>query len=215
LLFAFEAHVATPTRPCSSTEEDSSPTWRGPHWAGWCPSRRLPTCLEFRLTRRPSASLASCVAPRRKNSERLLSTDFHLVRVKASRIAGSSPVWRSREPVAASDRERTLADALVHPSWVGGVRRLTEMMGRYRASREFDPQELLIRIDEVGVGAAYKRLGYLAEVLWPDVPEVAEHARARRSTGTIRLEPSIADRGKMVKRWGLWVNVAIVRDEAE
>ncbi len=147
--------------------------------------------------------------PHRKKSETRLSTEFHVVRVKSARLEGSSLVWRGSERIAVSDRERTLADALVHPTWVGGVRHLAEMLGTYRESKEFDARKLLARVDEVGVGAAYKRLGYLAETLWPAAEEVVEHARARRSTGTIRLEPSIPERGRMIKRWGLWVNVSV------
>jgi predicted transcriptional regulator of viral defense system len=148
-------------------------------------------------------------APRRRKSETCLSTEFQVVRVKPARLEGSSLVWRGNEQVALSDRERTIADGLVHPGWVGGVRHLAKILGTYRDSKGFDTGKLLARVDGLGVGAAYKRLGYLAERLSPAVPEVALHARARLSTGTIRLDPSVPDRGKMIKRWGLWVNESI------
>jgi predicted transcriptional regulator of viral defense system len=148
-------------------------------------------------------------APRRKTEETRLSTEFHVARVTSSRLEGTTLVWRGQARVAVSDRERTIADALVHPRWVGGVRHLAEIMISYRASREFDANKLLARLDDVGVGAGYKRLGYLAELLWPEPEVIVEHALARRSAGTIRLEPSIKERGRMSKRWGLWVNVSI------
>jgi predicted transcriptional regulator of viral defense system len=153
-------------------------------------------------------------APRRKSRETRLSTEFHVVRVKSSRLDGTTSVWRGSERVAVSDRERTIADALVHPSWVGGVRHLAEVLGTYRDSNDFEPRKLLTRMDELSVGAGYKRLGYLAELLMPERHEIVEHAQSRRTTGTIRLEPSIKARGKMSKRWGLWVNVAIGSHEA-
>jgi predicted transcriptional regulator of viral defense system len=151
-------------------------------------------------------------APRRKTEETRLSTDFHVARVTSSRLEGTTQVWRGQARVAVSDRERTIADALVHPSWVGGVRHLAEILGTYRASNEFDTRKLLARLDELDVGAAYKRLGYLAESLWPEPQDVAAQALARRTAGTIRLEPSIKDHGRMSKRWGLWVNVSIAPD---
>jgi len=152
-------------------------------------------------------------APRRRQRETRLSTEFHLVRVKQDRLQGTSLIWRGTERVRVSDRERTIADALVHPGWVGGVTHLVEMLITYRDDKAFDAGKLLARVDELGVGAAYKRLGFLAERLWPSDVGIAEHARLRRTSGTIRLDPGVQARGKMLKRWGLWINVAGLPDE--
>src|SRR5712691_11340985 len=53
-------------------------------------------------------------APRRRQRENRLSTEFHIVRVRADRMKGASSVWRGDRRVAVSDRERTIVDALVH-----------------------------------------------------------------------------------------------------
>jgi len=153
-------------------------------------------------------------AGRRSQREVKLSTEFHLVRVGAARLKGTTTIWRGAERVAVSDRERTIADALVHPSWVGGVRHLVEILGAYRDSKDFDPRKLCKRVDELGVGAAQKRLGYLMESLWPEEEAIIAHTLARRSAGTIQLDPSLESRGRMVKRWGLWVSGTIRREAA-
>jgi predicted transcriptional regulator of viral defense system len=148
-------------------------------------------------------------APRRRRSENRLSTNFHVVRVPRDRVRGAISVWRGGERVAVSDRERTIVDALVHPSWVGGVRHLAEIFATYRESTEFDAKKLISRAEERAAGSAFKRLGYLAERLWPQEKAIIDLAYHHRTAGIIRLDPAVTGRGKMSSRWGLWVNVTI------
>ena len=114
-----------------------------------------------------------------------------------------------------SDRERTLVDALVDPSWVGGIRHLTEMLVTYGRSASFDATKLLVRLGDARRGGAYKRLGDLAEMHWPGQQAVIDAALAGRTKGIIRLDPAVDSRGRMNKRWGLWLNVPIVRGDAD
>jgi len=145
----------------------------------------------------------------RRRSERILGAEFRLVRVAPARLRGTTLVWRGKERVAVSDRERTIADALADPSWVGGVRQLIDIFVAYGASRERDLPKLLARIEEVNRGAVFKRLGFLAERVWPEATEIREAALARRTTGVIKLDPAVKARGRLNKRWGLWVNVSV------
>jgi predicted transcriptional regulator of viral defense system len=154
-------------------------------------------------------TMVATAAPRRKSRERLLSTEFRVVRVSSERLRGLTEIWHGGERVSVSDRERTLVDALVDPSWVGGVRHLGEILVSYRDSPHFDITKMLTRLDEVGSGAAYKRIGFLAEVLWPKAKAILDTAKARRTKGIIRLDPSVKSHGRMSKRWGLWINVTV------
>jgi predicted transcriptional regulator of viral defense system len=148
-------------------------------------------------------------AQRRRQSERRLSTEFHIVRVGAHRMKGTTFVWRGEQRVAISDRELTIIDALIHPHWIGGVRHLTDILEAYRSSKDFDSKLLIARAEEHATGSAFKRLGYLVERLWPNEKAIIDLAHSRRTKGVIRLDPSVKGRGKMNKRWGLWINVAI------
>ena len=148
-------------------------------------------------------------APRRRQRETRLSTEFHIVRVRPDRMKGTSVVWHGGQRVAVSDRERTIVDALVHPHWVGGVRHIAEIFTTHRESKEFDPKRLISQAKNHASGAAFKRLGHLAELLWPGEKAIIDLAYQHRTTGIIRLDPAVKSRGKMSKRWGLWVNVAI------
>jgi predicted transcriptional regulator of viral defense system len=144
-----------------------------------------------------------------------LGTEFHLVRAKRSRVENVRPIWRGRERIAVSDRERTIADALALPSWVGGIRHLAEILRSYRFAREWNPNRLLERVGEVDSGAAFKRLGYLVETVLSGEPVLVDAALARRSAGVVKLDPAVAGRGRLTKRWGLWLNVRLDASPAD
>src|SRR5438093_6866521 len=145
----------------------------------------------------------------RRQTERVLGLEFHVVKVARVRLTAMTLVWRGRERVPVSDRERTLADALASPGWVGGIRHLADLLRAYRESRHWNPTRLLNRVNELGRGAAFKRLGFLAEMLLPGAEQVARVCLAKRTAGIINLDPSVSTPRRLNKRWGLWVNIPL------
>ncbi|MGZ5440867.1 MAG: type IV toxin-antitoxin system AbiEi family antitoxin domain-containing protein [Thermoanaerobaculia bacterium] len=145
----------------------------------------------------------------RRSKETLLGAEFHLARGTEERVAQVGQVWRGGERIAVSDRERTVADALANPGWVGGVRQLVEILGAYRESKEWNQNRLIKRMEEVATGASFKRLGYLAEAILKPDPILVNEALARRTSGVVKLDPAIAERGRINSRWGLFVNVPL------
>jgi predicted transcriptional regulator of viral defense system len=149
----------------------------------------------------------------RSRTRTLLGAELHVVRVPRKRVTGGAQVWRGPLRVSVSDRERTIADGLVDPSWVGGVRHLIEILATYRSGPDWSPPKLLTRMKELGRGAAYKRLGFLAEQVLGGEPTLVAACSRAKATGAIKLDPAISSRGHLVKRWGLWVNANV--SEAE
>jgi predicted transcriptional regulator of viral defense system len=137
--------------------------------------------------------------------------EFRLARVPAPRLEGSTLIWRGPVRVPASDRERTIVDALVSPGWVGGIRHLVAIIRAYRESPEWRPERLSQRLTERASGAAWKRFGFIAESGLDLGASLIAEALTHRSRGIVRLDPGIASRGRMNKRWGLWVNVPVER----
>ena len=148
-------------------------------------------------------------APIRRRAETIAGADFRLVRTNSRRVKAAKAVWRGTERVSVSDREQTLADGLASPGWVGGVRHLADMLTTYRASPEWNPSRLVESVRAVGMGSALKRLGYLAETLWPDETAMPAAARKKLSAGLVSLDPAVRAPGRINKRWGLRVNVAV------
>jgi predicted transcriptional regulator of viral defense system len=149
----------------------------------------------------------------RRSAGTFLGSEFHAVRCRGERVASVPTIWHGKERVAVSDRERTISDALATPEWVGGARHLIDILRAYRASDAWDPARLVARVAEAGSGAAFKRLGFLAERVLGGEEGLVKEAFARRTTGIVRLDPSVPTHGRLSTRWRLWVNVTLP-DEA-
>lgn len=145
----------------------------------------------------------------RSRSIRLIGHEFRLFRVPRSRITGVTPVWRGSERVPVSDRERTVVDCLRHPALCGGVRHLVDILREYGSSSERDFSRLANVARGMGSGAVWKRLGYLAERLWPEETPLLKEAAERLTTGNAKLDPAVQRKGTLVRRWRLWVNVPV------
>lgn len=145
----------------------------------------------------------------RRSQQTFLGAEFHLTRVTPARVAQVGQIWRGRERIAVSDRERTIADALANPAWVGGIRHFVEILRAYRESKEWNSNRLIERLEEIGSGASFKRLGYLAETVLKSNPSLVKEALTRRTSGIVKLDPAIAERGLINTRWGLSINVSV------
>lgn len=145
----------------------------------------------------------------RRRTRTSLGAEFRLVRVARARLDGVGSVWRGTTRVRVSSAERTLVDGLRDPSWLGGLRHLTDTLKAYRDSARGSAHKLESELGQHGNGAAWKRAGFLAERLWPEAEGLVEAALARRSRGVIKLDPAVRARSRMSRRWGLWVNVSV------
>ena len=148
----------------------------------------------------------------RNRSQRILQLEFHLVRISnQARITAASTVWRGTQRVRVSGIERTLADALANPSWVGGFRHLIDILETSINNAGFDTERLHAELTANKSGAAFKRLGYLVETLWPQRSELISMLYPNRTAGVVRLDPKLPRSGRLNKRWLLWVNTKVQR----
>jgi predicted transcriptional regulator of viral defense system len=156
------------------------------------------------------STLVITASPVRGSRAELLGHEYRLFKVPPSRIAGSlASVWRGAERMLVSTPERTLADCLRNPELAGGIRPLADLFAEYWSRSDRDVKKLLAAMEQVASGAAWKRLGYLAERLFPGDPPLVIEARRHRTAGYTRLDPAVRRRGKLIRRWGLWVNADI------
>ena len=145
----------------------------------------------------------------RSSSVKIAESEFRVAKVPAARVARASVLWRGSARVHISDRELTIVDALIDPSWVGGFRHLVEIVRAHRGGDAWKPARLIARLVELDRGAAYKRLGYIAEMLSPVPEEIVRACLAHRTAGVIALDPAVDERGHILSRWGVRVNVAL------
>lgn len=91
----------------------------------------------------------------------------------------------------------------------GGGRHLIDIFRAAIADKRIDPPKLLHELRAGVSGAALGRISLLVETFSPDAVSVAGFARAHRGTGVVRFDPSVRGRGRLVRRWGIWLNVTL------
>lgn len=138
-------------------------------------------------------------------------TTFVLHSFDLSKHFGLVPVWRGSNRIDVTDPSRTVIDLLADPTWGGGIRQVTEMVSEYFEGGHRDDSLLIQYGDLLGIGAVFKRLGFLIEELDIDAPELVERCLERRTSGVNDLDPSIDAVGRTVSRWGIRVNVRVGR----
>jgi predicted transcriptional regulator of viral defense system len=156
------------------------------------------------------STLVVTAAPVRTTNVEILGHPFRIFRIPRSRLAaGVVMEWRGAERVGVSGLERTLVDCVRNPELCGGSRHLVQVAKAYGEHPKHDFGRLVTIGRQSASGAAWKRLGYLAELLWPQERRLLDAARRHMTTGYARLDPTVRRRGKLLTRWRLWVNVDI------
>jgi predicted transcriptional regulator of viral defense system len=138
---------------------------------------------------------------------------FDLHTVAQSQLVGLKTVWRGGTRVQVSDPARTLVDMLTSPSLGGGIRHVAEMLNTLLHEQPKEAPKLLLYAEKLGVGAVYKRLGYLTQRDHPDLAELIATCRQRMTAGYASLDPALpADR--LVTAWRVWVPDSELREPA-
>ena len=83
-----------------------------------------------------------------------------------------------------------------------------QILRAYGEHQQSNFARLLDLARETASGAAWKRLGFLAERLWPTEAKIIAAARRHMTAGYVRLDPGNRQHGKLTKRWRLWINVS-------
>lgn len=135
---------------------------------------------------------------------------FHVVTRSPDAIFGTATVWRGQSKVQVSDPSRTIVDILDTPRLGGGIRHCAGVLDEYLASSHRDDERLLAYGDRLGNRTIFKRLGYLLDVRGAsDTASLIEECRERRSSGFTALDPSNTSKGRLLRKWGLRINVAL------
>jgi len=143
----------------------------------------------------------------RKTRVSLLGQRFQLRQIRKHGFFGISRVWRGSIQVEVSDPEKTIVDCLDDPSLAGGVRHLAEILKAYWGSSERNLDRLLQYAGKMRNGAISKRLGYTAEVFLGADERFLNRCRQGMTAGYAVLDPNVKAKGRLLRRWRLWVNV--------
>lgn len=126
-----------------------------------------------------------------------------------SKFFGTDHVWRGQVRVEVSDPSRTIVDVLDDPRLGGGIRNVAHVLGEYMVSSHRDDDLLISYAVHLGNRTVFKRLGYLIEQRGIDAQALVEACLSRRSSGVTVLDPSVKTPGRILRRWGLRINVGL------
>jgi len=140
-------------------------------------------------------------------------TQFQVTVRSASLLFGTRVVWRRDMQVMVSDPTRTVVDLLDDPALGGGMRHVAEVVQAYLSSDMRDDDLLQDYIARLGNRTIYKRLGFLIEALGLEIPALVTVCQQMMSSGDTVLDPTMKKKGRLLKRWNLWINVRIRRSD--
>ena len=143
---------------------------------------------------------------RAKNRE-ILGIRFRFVTLNERKFFGFAATTIGRNKVNVSDYEKTLADALDHPEYCGGVSEVAKCLWNAREKVSFE--KVLRSAERMGNSVIVKRLGYLLEILNIDTDEkLISKMRVVISPGMSVLDPNMPRKGSYTTRWNLLLNVS-------
>lgn len=128
---------------------------------------------------------------------------FRLRTVNDKAFFGLKTIWRGRARVKVSDPSRTIIDLMSDPSLGGGLRSCADMLQSYLASKEYRDIKLLMSYAQtLGVGAVFKRLGFLLERYAPEEQQAIAKCALSLTKGYTKLDPALPAK-TFVTAWGL------------
>jgi len=144
---------------------------------------------------------------KRAKSRLILNIKYNFVTLNNRKFFGFTPVTIGAYKVNVSDLEKTLADALDHPEYCGGITEVSKCL--WNAREKASLERVFSYAERMGNTAAIKRLGYLLETLDmnPDGRMISK-MRESISRGISVLDPNMPRRGRYTTRWNLLLNVS-------
>ena len=145
----------------------------------------------------------------RRSVQSIGGVTYRLRRAPRDTIFGTTRVWTGTVPVEMADIHRTVIDVLDDPVMGGGGRQTIDIVRTYWRKPQADPRALLTMALRLGRGTLFKRLGFTGECFGAPDAAWVKFCREHLSAGVSLLDPAGPDRGRIVSRWKLRINVPI------
>jgi len=144
---------------------------------------------------------------KRAKSRTILDIKYNFITLNRKKFFGFSNIAVGSDSVNISDKEKTLADALDHPEYCGGITEVTKCLWNARDSVSLE--KVVSYAEKMGNMTVIKRLGYLSEVLTLELNEgMVARMKESISSGMSVLDPAMPHKGSYNTRWNLLVNIS-------
>ncbi len=147
--------------------------------------------------------------PQRQVETLLAGVNFRIRIVESDKIFGAKSIWVGSQRVDVADPHRLIIDILDDPSFGGGGRHTLDIVRAYWKSKHAERNRLLDYAVRYNRGSVFKRLGFTAEKFGSVESSWLDKCREGVSAGISKLDPAGSNRGNIVSRWNLRINIPI------
>jgi predicted transcriptional regulator of viral defense system len=147
----------------------------------------------------------------REANQNLAGNDYVALHVADDRLAHDMHVeWRQGRRIKIANAARTVADIFDNPRIGGGIRLAAEILTAYLDDADdLKIDELLDTCERLNNRTIFKRLGYVVNIVRPDLTRLVDSCESRISRGISLLDPSAPNQGPIVGAWQIRANVTI------
>lgn len=151
--------------------------------------------------------------PQRAGVQEIAGITFRTRTIDAKHIFGTRSIWVGSRRVEIADPHRLVIDVLDAPELGGGARHVLDVVRAYWKSEHANRDQVLSYALRLGKGVVFKRLGFTAELVGSAPNDWLEECRSQMSAGVSKFDPEGPDRGRIVTKWNLRINVPIGDDK--
>ena len=134
-------------------------------------------------------------------------TQFKLKTIQPYKVFATKPLWYGSKKVLISDPSKTIVDLLDDPRLVGGMSIALDIFREYRASDYCDYEKLLSYATTMQNKTILKRLGFMIDVKFDQMPEPLMGMERNLSAGYSKYDPTVQC-PRTVDKWKLMVPVS-------
>lgn len=144
---------------------------------------------------------------KRAENREILNMRYRFVTLSKKKFFGYVPFAIGSYKVHISSREKTLADALDHPEYCGGISEAAKCL--WNAGQKVSFEKIVACAEKMGNSVILKRLGYLVESMNIEAGiEILSRIRSGIAPGMSLLDPTMPRTGSYTTHWNLLVNVS-------
>jgi predicted transcriptional regulator of viral defense system len=156
-----------------------------------------------------TVTVATTKSTRRK---KILGVNYDFFVLSKKKFFGYNEINIRGHVINVSNREKTLADALDHPEYCGGIDEVAKALS---VADKISWKEVIKHASKMGNGAVFKRLGFLLERMNVPVPkETIEAIKKRITKGYAPLYPGIKAKGRHDAKWNIIINTNFSKEKA-
>jgi predicted transcriptional regulator of viral defense system len=129
--------------------------------------------------------------------------------IRENNIFGVKKLWANNVAILIADIHRTIIDIVDEPELGGGGRHMIDIVKAYQQQKEADPEILWQYAEQLGHGAVFKRLGFIAQTFFHMPDLFLEKIKTKIKRGIINLDPQGPNSGPIITKWGLRLNIPL------